>query len=79
LPEWNCFAGGVEYRDPYFPTKDPNVIFTKHFRYSYQRELRMIWVPPKPQENLTPIHVRLGDLSSFCELMSLGDASATPT
>ena len=77
LPEWNCFAGGVEYRDPYFPTKDPNVIFTKHFRYSYQRELRMIWGPPHPQENLTPIHVRMGDLSSFCELMRLDDATAT--
>jgi hypothetical protein len=79
LPEWNCFVGGVEYRDPYFPTKDPNVVFTKHFRYLYQRELRIIWGPPKPQENLTPIHIRMGDLSSFCELMRLDDANATLT
>jgi hypothetical protein len=74
LPEWDCFVGGVEYRDPYFPTKDPNVVFTKHHRYSYQRELRIIWVPRKPQEKLTPIHVTMGDLSSFCELMRLDDA-----
>ena len=79
LPDCDCFIGGVQYRDPYFPTKNPNVVFTKHFRYSYQRELRIIWGPPKPQENLTPIHVRMGALSSFCELMRLDDADATLT
>jgi hypothetical protein len=34
LPGFDCFIGGVQYRDPYVPTKDPDVHFTKHFRYA---------------------------------------------
>lgn len=70
-PKWTCIIGGVQYRDPYFPTRAPDVYFTKHFRYAYQREFRMIWGPPEPVERLEPLHVEMGDLSSICELIRL--------
>jgi hypothetical protein len=71
LPEWSFFMDAVEYRDPYLPKRDPNVYFTKHFRYCYQREFRMVWVCATPQEELPHLHITLGELSSFCDLMRL--------
>jgi hypothetical protein len=71
LPEWSCFMGAIEYRDPYVPKRNPNVYFTKHFRYCYQREFRLIWSCAEPQQDLPHIDLTLGELSSFCDLMCL--------
>lgn len=71
LPRWTRLIGGIQYLDPYRPTKEFDICFAKHMRYSYQREFRIVWGPPKPQQDLQPIDLLMGDLSSFCELIRL--------
>jgi hypothetical protein len=39
----------------------------------------MIWGPPKPQERLTPINVKMGHLQDFCELIRLEAGDDTTT
>jgi hypothetical protein len=47
IPEWDGVAMPVTYVDPFARYKsEPDVYFSKHFRYSYQKEFRCIWLPP---------------------------------
>jgi hypothetical protein len=71
LTNWKFSIGGVEYRDPYVPTRNPNLFVTKHMRYSYQREFRALWIPSEWHDALAPMHAELGNLSAFCELLRL--------
>jgi len=71
LPKWTWVPGVVQYHDPYNLLKTPDVYFSKHMRYAYQREIRMIWVPPEPRIHLEPMHFEIGDLSSCCDLIRL--------
>lgn len=74
LPGWGFCALPVSYRDPYHRTPDRNgidVFFTKHFRYTYQREFRMVWIPPAAQDNLTPVIFKLGSLCDCSRLLTL--------
>jgi hypothetical protein len=50
LPGWTFVAESVEYFDPFFarPHQMAAQLF-KHFRYSYQKEFRLLWVPPCPE------------------------------
>lgn len=68
---WRGFAFPVNYIDPLNPpTLDLDVYFTKHFRYWYQREVRIAWLPQQPVDKLSPILVELGDIKRYCELFS---------
>jgi hypothetical protein len=71
LPGWTSSFGGVDYRDPYYPNRNMNIFFGKHFRYAYQKEFRFVWEPPTKRESLKPIHVELGPLKEYCELLGL--------
>ncbi len=71
LPGWKFSFGGVDYRDPYHPNPKVNIFFCKHFRYAYQKEFRFVWEPPPKQEVLKPIHLELGPLKDYCELLCL--------
>ena len=75
---WAGFRfGRVTYDDPLgaFSSERPAYVpsdlvpITKLFRYAYQRELRFVWMPSKPQEKLNPIELTLGPLSGFAELL----------
>jgi hypothetical protein len=46
---------------------------TKHFRYYYQREFRIVWLPPEPTQamSLTPVFLDIGNLSDFCDVIDL--------
>jgi hypothetical protein len=69
---WNDFLGGsVEYRDPYHPSRAIGVFFTKHFRYAYQKEFRLVWLPPEKQPTLQALNLCLGPLTSFCDILVL--------
>src|SRR5713226_9388802 len=72
LPNWFARVDVVDYLDP-LRTKHGSVraFFTKHFRYSYQRELRIVWVPERRQEGLEPIFVAVGPLHDVAELIVL--------
>ncbi|WP_459991228.1 hypothetical protein [Methylosoma difficile] len=71
-PDFSASSESVHYFDP-LNAKSANldVFFSKHFRYSYQKEYRIIWLPPKAIMALEPVFLELGSLSSFCEIISL--------
>ena len=47
------------------------VFLTKLFRYSYQRELRFVCLPKRPEENLSPVQIKLGSMADIAELLVL--------
>jgi hypothetical protein len=71
VPARKLSTGAVQYLDPYMPHENARIEFTKHFRYGYQREWRIIWTEPLPTPPLQPYFLELGNLSSFCALISL--------
>lgn len=72
LPGWSFAVAPVRYIDPlnHGPAL-PDVFFSKHFRYSYQREFRLGWLPPSPMAHLEPLDLRLGALDDICDLIVL--------
>jgi hypothetical protein len=68
---WTCLAELVNYIDP-FNTREfrPELYFSKHFRYTYQKEYRVVWLPPTSQTKLEPVFLELGNLHEYCELVS---------
>jgi hypothetical protein len=70
LPDWEVGIEEVNYVDP-VSTNPINIqLFkTKHFRYAYQKEFRLICVPPKPIEQLHLRFIELGSLHDCCELL----------
>jgi hypothetical protein len=72
LPDWNGFAVPVTYYDPFNTTVDElNVFFCKHFRFAYQKEVRIMWLPPTPMTSLNPIDLQVGSLKDCCEMVTL--------
>lgn len=72
LNGWRGFATAVTYVDPM--NANPNnldVFFSKHFRYSYQKEYRAIWLPPNTEDHLDPFMLELGSLKHLSELIPL--------
>ena len=54
LQGWQFVAGPVIYFDPFFARVHQMVPqFWKHFRFSYQNEYRLVWLPPKPVDQWT--------------------------
>ena len=74
------YIGEVTYEDPLgafhkcrsVPVTSIQVHMTKLFRYAYQREFRLAWVPRKPLEDLKPMVVEIGSISDIAELLSVG-------
>jgi hypothetical protein len=63
LPGWSFTFCTVNYFDPYHPTMEAASVFrSKKFSYMYQKELRFVFLPPKPVTALMPIYVELGPL-----------------
>lgn len=75
LPDFSGLEKPVRYIDPLNATPgDIEVFFCKHFRYAYQKEFRLVWLPPQPRSELEPVFLELGSLDGLGELISLGDA-----
>lgn len=72
LPGWAGLASMVRYIDPLrSKASDLDPLFGKHCRYAYQREYRVLWLPPEPINELSYIMVELGNLEECCELIEL--------
>lgn len=73
VPLSGCTAhiAGVGYVDPLRTKTRPTVFFEKHFRYSYQEEVRFAWIPKIPVEKVEPVMVCLGSLADIAELVLL--------
>jgi len=75
-PKWTVLRGSVIYVDPFLgPLTSPSTPIGphlhKHFRYAYQKEYRLTWIPPVPTWELEPIKVELGSLNDCCQLIEL--------
>ena len=72
LPRWHAGGGPVQYLDPLLTRHgDLHIPLVKHFRYAYQWEYRVYWLPDVPQDNLEPVLVELGPLHDIGELVVL--------
>jgi hypothetical protein len=75
LPGWHAIVKAVKYYDPLRVTpEEVDVLVCKHFRYAYQNEVRVAWLPPEPILGLEPIFVELGCLSDIAEVLYPTDA-----
>jgi hypothetical protein len=76
--EWEAATAPLMYCDDVDPTLStpnlPIVPFTKHFRFAYQCEWRVVFAPAvelaKPPSHIT---LELGDLSDICSVEPLSD------
>lgn len=72
-----CNGNGqpVVYYDPLNPPKKPlSVHFSKHFKYSYQREYRFTWNPHSFFTQFNPVFIEMGSLEDICEIIRLPSA-----
>ncbi len=70
LPEFKGFASPVKYLDPLMCNpNDVDILFSKHFRYSYQNEVRSIWLPPSPLQHLEPFYIEIGSMEKYARII----------
>lgn len=69
---WRCCGLPVKYIDP-LNTDENNVevYFTKHFKYWYQNEYRIVFLPNREINKLDILDVEIGNLSKFCTLFNI--------
>jgi hypothetical protein len=73
MPGWTAVGTPVNYIDPLHVRLNALDIFCqKHFRYTYQKEFRAIWLPSEPITKLDPVFVDMGKLADSCRLIGLG-------
>lgn len=71
-PNFKGFASQVTYLDPLTCNPDSvNVFFSKHFKYSYQNEVRTIWLPDKTISNLEPFFIRVGSMNQYAQIIRI--------
>lgn len=69
--KWSGQADFVTYYDPRQLQTMPNsVFFQKEIRYGYQNEYRIVIRPPKNFTKFEPFFVEIGDISSYCEILT---------
>lgn len=72
LPEYDGFASQVKYIDPLnCEPKSVDIFFAKHFKYSYQNEVRVIWLPKKPIDNLEPFFIEIGSMEKYAKIIRI--------
>lgn len=69
--DWLFAEKMVCYYDPLRPNRIEDIPFSKHFRFWYQREYRVVLKPKDPIKRLEPIKLSLGKVSNLCELIVL--------
>lgn len=73
LKGWDFKNGEVDYYDPYLDFKRYKVPeMTKHFRFHYQKEFRIVARPKQPvTTDLEPIFVEIGPMDEYAEMCSV--------
>lgn len=73
FPDWVPMEGKVTYYDPYrdySKFKVPEM--AKHFRYAYQKEVRIAFRPRnKISTNLEPLFLSVGSMTDYADLISI--------
>jgi hypothetical protein len=69
---WSGGGESVNYIDSLnCPMMDIDIFSSKHFRYSYQKEYRLIWLPPEPKQKLDYVWIDVPDINEYCYLINL--------
>lgn len=73
LPGWRIVRGSVAYVDPVYPSdEEAPVYFAKDFRYAYQREFRVVAVPPENVDRLDEyVWLKLGPCEAVGEIIEV--------
>ena len=75
IPGWKFIAAPVVYFDPFFTRPHQMTAqLSKHFRFSYQKEYRLLWLPPSPEEaaarrSWDHVPFEIGPLTAYAELI----------
>jgi hypothetical protein len=70
VPGYRFVQREVDYYDPLNVSElQVDVLTWKNFRYAYQCEMRLAWVPPTPVQQLPEIDLVLGNLGDIAELI----------
>lgn len=70
LPQFSMTAKRVEYYDPLLVAPvEVKPIFSKHFRYAYQEEVRFAVMLPGSTSDLTPVFLNLGSLKDIATIV----------
>jgi hypothetical protein len=69
-PTWGGDVEQVKYVDPLnAATRQLQIPINKHFRFAYQQEWRIIWVPVQDAHGLQYIDLELGSMEDCCTLL----------
>lgn len=73
FPDWEPLEGKVRYYDPYRDHTNFKVPeMAKHFGYAYQKEVRVAFRPRrKLTKPLEPLHLSIGSLSEYADLLCI--------
>tara|TARA_R110001583_G_C5558663_1_gene400980 strand:+ start:110 stop:982 length:873 start_codon:yes stop_codon:yes gene_type:complete len=70
IPGFICYAESVRYIDPLQSKKDDVELFlSKHFKYSYQNEFRIIWIPGTEVKMLDPVFIEIGSMEEYADII----------
>jgi hypothetical protein len=68
-PDTRTVADHVRYYDPLHTSpSEIRPVLSKHFRYSYQQEFRVAWIPNQPAMELEHVYVEIGPLTGIAEI-----------
>lgn len=71
-PEFSGFSAPVKYLDPLnIRPSDVDIFFAKHFKYTYQNEVRTIWIPNEAQAQLEEIFINIGSMSDYSRIVCI--------
>jgi hypothetical protein len=75
-PDWEPLHGPVTYYDPYRDyTKMRVAEMSKHFGYTYQREVRIAFRAKAPVPSVLPVFLTIGPMTDFAELIGKSDTA----
>jgi hypothetical protein len=74
LPGWQFYFDNANYRDPFRPTRNDDVLYSKHFKFSYQSGFRLTCEGPELVPlPLAPVFLELSPLTNYCDLLVIED------
>jgi len=70
---WRFQADAVRYIDPLNPPgeKEIDLFFGKHFKYSYQNEIRAVWIPEVDENDLEPVYLEIGEMREYADYVEI--------
>jgi hypothetical protein len=70
FPSWHAQRAQVEYYDPLMVNvNEVQVLTWKHFRFAYQEEDRIAWVPPIATKILDAVDVEIGSIEDIASIV----------